>query len=76
MYFKDRERSQFAYSILLMTVAGASLVANPSPIGLMARLAMGDPHLGVLEVSLYVLPLLALVAVFHIASKKLLAHNA
>jgi ABC-type Na+ efflux pump permease subunit len=76
MYFKDRERSQFAYSILLMTVAGASLVANPSPIGLMARLAMGDPHVGVLEVSLYVLPLLALVAVFHIASKKLLAHNA
>jgi hypothetical protein len=42
----------------------------------MARLAMGDPHVGVLEVSLYVLPLLALVAVFHIASKKLLAHNA
>jgi len=76
MYFKDRERSQFAYSVLLMTVAGASFVVDPSPIGLMARLAMGDPHVGLLEASLYVLPLLALVAVFYFVSKRLLAHKA
>jgi ABC-type Na+ efflux pump permease subunit len=75
MFFKDRERSQFAYSILLMTVAGASLVVNPSPVSLMARLAMGDARVGMLEASLYVLPLLALIALFCLASKKLLAHN-
>jgi ABC-type Na+ efflux pump permease subunit len=76
MYFKDRERSQFAYSILLMTVAGASLFVDPSPVGLMARLAMGDPHVGVLEMSLYLIPLLALIAVFYFASKRLLERGA
>ncbi len=76
MYFKDRERSQFAYSILLMTVAGASLYVDPSPISLMARLAMGDPHVGMLEAFLYILPLLALIGVFYAASKKLLTHHA
>jgi ABC-2 type transport system permease protein len=76
MYFKDRERSQFAYSILLMTVAGASLFVNPSPVSLMARLAMGDAHVGALEASMYLVPLLVLIVVFYFASKKLLAHNA
>jgi ABC-2 type transport system permease protein len=76
MYFKDRERSQFAYSILLMTVAGASLVMTPSPVSLMARLAMGDPHVGALQASMYLVPLLALIAVFHFTSKRLLARTA
>jgi ABC-2 type transport system permease protein len=76
MYFKDRERSQFAYSILLMTVAGASLVMTPSPVSLMARLAMGDPHVGALQASMYLVPLLALIAVFHFTSKSLLARTA
>lgn len=75
MYFKDRERSQFAYSILLMTAAGASLFVNPSPVSLMARLAMGDAHVGVLEAALYAIPLLILIAAFYLTSKKLLAHN-
>jgi hypothetical protein len=48
---------------------------NPSPISLMARLAMGDAHVGMLETSLYIIPLLALIAVFYLASKKLLAHK-
>ncbi len=76
MYFKDRERSQFAYSVLLMTVGGASFVVSPSPLTLMARLAMGDGHVGITEVALYVLPLAALIVLFYVASKKLLAHKA
>ncbi len=76
MYFKDRERSQFAYSILLMTAAGACFAINPSPISLMARLAMGDPHVGILDVSLYLLPLLSIIVFFHLASKKLLSYRA
>lgn len=76
MYFKDRERSQFAYSILLLTAAGISLFANPSPISLMARLATGDPHVGPLDVAVWFIPLIALVAIFYYASKKLLAYKA
>ncbi len=76
MYFKDRERSQFAYSILLMTAAGASMFFNPSPIALMARLAMGEAHVGILDVALLTLPLIVLIAVFYFASKRLLAMKA
>ncbi|WP_174590695.1 ABC transporter permease [Methanocella conradii] len=76
MYFKDRERSQFTYSILLMTAAGGGLAVNPSPINLLTRLAMGDPHAGILDVSLYLLPLVVLVLAFYLASKRLLAYRA
>ncbi len=76
MYFKDRERSQFAYSVLLMTAGGASLYFNPSPISLMSRLAMGDVHVGILDVSLFIVPLVALMVIFYYASKKLLAYKA
>ena len=76
MYFKDRERSQFVYSILLMTVGGICLFATPSPISVMTRLATGDPHVGVLDVSIFILPLAALAIIFYYASKKLLAYKA
>jgi ABC-type Na+ efflux pump permease subunit len=76
IYFKDRERSQFAYSILLMTVWGLSMFANPSPIGLIARLAMGDPHVGLTDVLVFVVPLIALIGLFFYASRRLLALKA
>ncbi|HTY92057.1 MAG TPA: ABC transporter permease [Methanocella sp.] len=76
MYFKDRERSQFVYSILIMAAAGASLFFNPSPISLMARLAMGEAHVGILDVALFTLPLIVLIAVFFLASRRLLAMKA
>lgn len=76
MYFKDRERSQFAYSVLLMTAAGASMFFNPSPISLMARLAMNDVHVGLIDVLLFALPLLALIAIFFLSAKRLLALKA
>ena len=76
MYFKDRERSQFAYSVLLMAVAAVCLIANPSPINLMARLSMGDIHVGVVDVALCLVPVVALVVVFLLVSRRLLAIKA
>jgi ABC-2 type transport system permease protein len=73
LYFKDRERSQFAYSILLMTIWGLSMFVNPSPISLISRLAMGDTHVGLYDVLLFAIPLIALISIFFYASKKLLA---
>ena len=57
LYFKDRERSQFIYSIVLMALIGGSYFLNPSPFGLITRLATGDPSLDIFQVFLYVIPL-------------------
>ena len=76
MYFKDRERSQFAYSILLVMAAGICLVVNPSPIGVMTQLATGKPDVGLPDVLIFLIPLVLLALVFYYASKKLLAYKA
>ena len=59
LYFKDRERTQFVYSIVLVALIGGSYFLNPSPFGLITRLAAGDPAMGILQVMLYAIPLFA-----------------
>ncbi|BAI60542.1 putative ABC transporter [Methanocella paludicola SANAE] len=76
LYFKDRERSQFAYSMLLLAAAGASLFFDPSPLSLMARLAMGDLHVGLSDVAIFVVPLIVLIGAFTLASRRLIAMKA
>ena len=73
LYFKDRERAQFTYSIALIGAAGLSYVINPSPFSLITRLATGDYYTGTSEVALYVTPLVILSVLFFTTSKKLLA---
>ncbi len=57
MYFKDRERTQFVYSISLVVLIAGSYFLDPSPFGLITRLASGSPGAGVLQVVLYAVPL-------------------
>ena len=57
LYFKDRERTQFVYSIILVLLIAGSYFLDPSPFGLITRLAAGDPGLGIMQVALYALPL-------------------
>ena len=71
LYFKDRERSQFLFSILLITVASLSYLLNPSPISLMARLATGDLNVGPLDAVVYLLPLAALLILLFAGTKRL-----
>jgi ABC-type Na+ efflux pump permease subunit len=52
-FFKDRERSQFIYSLGLLFVAGLSSLLNISPVQTISRLAIGDPFVGALDVMLY-----------------------
>lgn len=73
LYFKDRERSQFIYSIVLIAVAGMSYLFDPSPFSLISRLATGDYYVGAYEVALYAIPLLILGSLFFTMSKRLLA---
>jgi len=51
--FKDRERSQFIYSLGLLFAAGLSSLLNISPVQTISRLAVGDPYVGWLDVLLY-----------------------
>ena len=71
LYFKDRERAQFVYSIVLVAVIGGSYFLNPSPFGLITRLAAGDSSMGILEVALYAIPLIAVGITFLKVSRRL-----
>jgi ABC-type Na+ efflux pump permease subunit len=76
MYFKDRERAQFVYSITLLVAAGLGYFLNPSPLSLIARLAVGDQYVGAPEVLAYTLPLLLLGAAFFTLSRRLVTAQA
>lgn len=76
IFFKDRERSQFIYSLLLMILGSLSYFLNPSPFSLMARLATGDLYVGALDVIVYAMPVIALVAGILFVSKKILSSKA
>lgn len=72
--FKDRERAQFVYSITLLLSAGLSYILDPSPFGLITRLAAGSHHVGPAQVSLYVVPPIIVGAVFYfIVSRRIVA---
>ena len=73
LYFKNREKSQFIYSIMLIITAGLSYFVNPSPFNLMARLATGDYYTGLHNVVFYLIPSILLGVVLFIWSEKLAA---
>ena len=73
LYFKDRERAQFTYSIVFIVLAGLSYFINPAPYNLITRLAAGDHYVGVLQAVLYLLPAAALAALFFVFSRRLFA---
>jgi len=75
LYFKDRERSQFVYSIVLVMGVGGSYFLDASPFSLITRLAAGVPNVGALEVALYLLPLILIgLAFFRVSKRLVLAH--
>jgi len=71
LYFKDRERTQFVYSIVLVALIGGSYFLNPSPFGLITRLAAGDPSMGMFQVALYAVPLAIVGLLFLKVSRRL-----
>ena len=71
--FKDRERSQFLYSLLILLMISISYLLAVSPITLMTQLAAGDYFAGLGDVAVYGALLAALVGLFLAANKKLMA---
>ncbi len=68
---RDRERSQFLYSLFILIAASASYLFDFAPLQLLTRLATGDYYSGILDVAKYAIVLLALLLIFFRATKKL-----
>ncbi|HET91894.1 MAG TPA: ABC transporter permease [Chloroflexi bacterium] len=73
VYLKDRERSQFLYSIFVLLSASLSYLFDLSPIALVTRLATGDYYTGPAEVALYAGLLAVLMGAFFTTAEKLIA---
>jgi ABC-2 type transport system permease protein len=73
VYFKDRERSQFVYSLFILLVVSLSYFFDFSPIALVTRLATGDYYAGFADVAVYGGVLLTLLATLFSCSEKLIA---
>jgi len=72
LLFRDRERSQFIYSIIVVIAVGVSFFLDPSPFGMVARLATGDYYLNLGHVMLYLIPPVIMAAFLPSLSKKVL----
>ncbi|MBI5954584.1 MAG: ABC transporter permease [Chloroflexi bacterium] len=57
---KDRERSQFIYSLSLLAAAAISTLLNVSPITTLSRLAIGDAYTGGWNVAIFAVVLVGL----------------
>ena len=62
--FRDRERSQFVYSLALLAATSASFLFGVSPVKTLARLAIGDYYTGGVDVLVFAGFLVALAALF------------
>jgi ABC-2 type transport system permease protein len=71
LVFRDRERSQFIYSLVILVVFTMAYFVSPSPFSLVARLATGDPYVSVFQLIYYLAALVALAAVTPFVTKKL-----
>jgi hypothetical protein len=72
VYFKDRERSQFTYSLFILLSTSVSYFLDISPITLVTRLATGDYYAGLADVALYGALLSVLLVAFFYATDKLI----
>jgi len=76
LYFKDRERSQFTYSLFILLSTSLGYVFDVSPITVITRLATGDYYTGLSDVAVYGLVWLGLLVVLFSLSKRLLSRTA
>ena len=63
LVFRDRERSQFIYSLVILVMFSFAYFVSPSPFALVARLATGDPFVGAMQLIVYLAALVVLAAI-------------
>jgi ABC-type Na+ efflux pump permease subunit len=69
---KDRERSQFIYSLMLLAAAAISTLLNISPITTLSRLAIGDAYTSGWNVMIFAAVLFGLYLLLSKTSRRLL----
>ena len=52
-FLRDRERSQFIYSLFILFAVGVSTMIDIAPVQLLTRLATGDYYTGIFDVAKY-----------------------
>jgi len=70
--FRDRERSQFIFSLMILVMFSLSYFVNPSPFALVARLATGDPFVGLVQLLAYVAAAAVLMVLTPLLTKRLM----
>jgi ABC-type Na+ efflux pump permease subunit len=73
VWFKDRERSQFVYSLCLLAVTAASYFLDVSPVKVLSRLAIADYYTNAWSLVIYFVFWLALAAGVWRFSRRILA---
>jgi ABC-2 type transport system permease protein len=53
LYFRDRERSQFIYSMILVVIVAGGTFLGFSPINLIMRLAAGSGQINIFSIAVY-----------------------
>ncbi len=71
VFFKDRERSQFVYSLTLLTAVALSTLLDVSPIKTLSRLAIGDYSTNGWNVVVFLIPMCVLYWLLSRTSRRL-----
>lgn len=72
VFLKDRERSQFIYSLMLLVATGAGTLLDISPVKTISRLGIGDPYTSGWNVMVFAILLLGLYVVLTKASRRMM----
>lgn len=75
-YLRDRERSQFTYSLFIVIFVSGSYLLNASPISTLTRLATGDPTSGPANLFVYLATSAILALLYFASARKLMAAKA
>lgn len=71
LFFRDRERSQFIFSLVILVMFTVSYFVNPSPFALVARLATGNPYVGFSQLLAYIAAAAALAIITPLLTRRL-----
>lgn len=70
---KDRERSQFIYSLFIMLAAGSSYLFKSSPITLLSQLASGDYYAGLPDTAVHGIAFFILALIYFGMTRRLIS---
>lgn len=70
-FLRDRERSQFIYSLFILFAVGVSTLIDVAPVQLLTRLATGDYYTGIFDLAKYAALLLVFFFVLSRTTRRL-----